>query len=62
MTYVDEIAVVIYPWPSQLHQFLLDLYATQGKTNWRNCSGMSSFCFWPERILYDASDDSLRRL
>lgn len=50
---------VVYPWPENMKQFLTDLWTRQGKTNQSNCSGMSSFSFWPERVTYDASDDSL---
>lgn len=51
----------IYPWPTSLYDFIQQIWKAQGKTNQRNCTGMSSFSFWLERIMYDASNDELVR-
>lgn len=52
---------VIYPWPEEIRKFLVELFHKQGATNNYNCTGMNSLSFWPERVTYDASDDSLIR-
>jgi hypothetical protein len=55
---------VVYPWPTEIYEYLQELNASQYvngkcKKNPYGASGMHSFSFWIEGLLYDAVDDSL---
>ena len=43
----------------EMLDFLDSLWKTQGKTS-SNCTGMSSFSFWPERLTFRAGLDTVR--
>lgn len=40
----------------EMLDFLKDVWHRQGRTR-NNCTGMSSFSFWPERMTFVAPDD-----
>jgi hypothetical protein len=61
MKTIDNVKL-IYPWPTEMYEFIMHVWQTQGKTNKYNCTGMSSFTFWPEGIVYDATNDALYRM
>lgn len=52
------------PWLTNAWEYVETIWKNQGKTNQRNCSGMSSFSligFTSFPLLYDATDDSMWR-
>ncbi len=55
---ISLVEETIFPWPEEMYKFLKDVWHRQGKVS-NTCSGMASFSFWPERVLYDAAQDEL---